>query len=313
MIVVKVWLILLMIICGIGILLKHLIFRNETKKIEPIGQRIKVKNGYMHVVCKGTGKHTIVLLPGLSVPLPSVDFDPLMDDLSKEFTVVIIEYFGVGFSSQTADKRSNENIVREIREVLLGVEIKPPYILMPHSASGIYAEYYASVFPDEIAGLIMMDTTSSATVEKDVPQFVYSLSYFLQKLGLTVIVNYVVTFFLLKRKYGYTKEQQTYYRKFYNNVMNPTVIDQNIEFIQNVKEVQCLDFPAWIPVLKLIAKSSVKQLGFQYQQDHLQRLGSQVKYMILPGHHFLYQKLSKEIFIEVKKFVQTNFETEVFE
>jgi pimeloyl-ACP methyl ester carboxylesterase len=63
----------------------------------------------MHVYALGDGGKTIVLLPGFGVSLPSADFGPLMRELSKEYTVVCVEYFGIGFSDRTDTPRTNEN------------------------------------------------------------------------------------------------------------------------------------------------------------------------------------------------------------
>ena len=38
-------------------------------------------------------------------------------------------------------------------------EIEGPYILMPHSISGLYSIYYANTYPEEVAGIIGIDCT----------------------------------------------------------------------------------------------------------------------------------------------------------
>jgi len=101
---------------------------------------VPVYDGQMHVYKMGSGKETIILLPGMGIALPSADFGPLMRQLSEKYTVVCVEYFGVGFSSQTQRTRTCENYVEEIRTALKSSGIKAPYILMPHSISSVYSE-----------------------------------------------------------------------------------------------------------------------------------------------------------------------------
>ena len=122
----------------IGFMVNTLFFKDELKKIMAYGQMVDVKGSKMHVYSMGKGEETIVLLPGLGVSLPSADFGPLMRKLSEKYTVVAVEYFGVGFSEQNNDPRTNDNYVGEIRLALEEAGFKPPYVLMPHSASGIY-------------------------------------------------------------------------------------------------------------------------------------------------------------------------------
>jgi len=126
------------------------------------GKLVKVKNGKMHVKIMGTGEKTIVYLPGWNEPMPTVESAPLMRELAKKYTVCAVEYFGYGLSDSTDRAHTNENYVEEIREVLSAAGLFPPYILMPYSCSGIYSEYYAIKYPHEIAGIIMLDCTSTA-------------------------------------------------------------------------------------------------------------------------------------------------------
>jgi len=127
----------------------------------PRGRLVKVKGKNMHVRQMGSGANTIVLLPGLGTPLPSVEFAPLMRELSKQHIVCVVEIFGYGHSDGTDSPRTNENHVEEIREGLNMAGLQPPYVLMPFSCSGIYSEYYAAKYPSEIAGLILLDTTAT--------------------------------------------------------------------------------------------------------------------------------------------------------
>ena len=144
-----------MLVLNLGALvITNALFSDELDRIEPYGQLVEVDGKKMHVYSMGTGEQVIVLLPGSGNPLPSADFGPLMRELSKEYTTVSVEYFGVGFSDETGTPRTNENYMREMRQALSAAGFQPPYILMPHSLSGIYCEYYAIKYPDEVSAII---------------------------------------------------------------------------------------------------------------------------------------------------------------
>lgn len=85
----------------IGTILQATYFTKKLEQIEPQGQLVNVDDGQMHVYSMGHGKKIIVLLPGMGVSLPFDEFAPLMRKLSEKYTVVCVEYFGVGFSSET--------------------------------------------------------------------------------------------------------------------------------------------------------------------------------------------------------------------
>ena len=55
----------------------------------------------------------------------------------------------------TNREQTVENIVQEIRHALKEADIQGPYILMPHSISGVYSMYYANTYPDEVKAVMV--------------------------------------------------------------------------------------------------------------------------------------------------------------
>jgi pimeloyl-ACP methyl ester carboxylesterase len=55
-----------------------------------------------------------------------------------------------------------QDVVTELRQLLKQENIKSPYILVGHSFGGLYMLLYAREFPNEVAGLVLMDATSDA-------------------------------------------------------------------------------------------------------------------------------------------------------
>jgi pimeloyl-ACP methyl ester carboxylesterase len=270
--------------------MNNVFFSHELDNITPYGKLVKVNGQNMHVYSLGEGAKTIVLLPGFGVPLPSADFGPLMRELSKEYTVVCIEYFGVGFSDETEVPRTNENYTEEVRTVLSLAGFKAPYVLMPHSGSGIYSEYYATKYPDEVSAIIMLDTTSSAKTETNVPKFIYELSKVQQAIGFGRIINPFVVSSVLKmnRENGYTEQEIDDYTKFMNHYYNDTFKNQLSRLNDNILEVMKMDFPDEVPVLKLIAAQTTKKVSKDYQTNHLNRLGANAESITLNCSHFIY-------------------------
>jgi hypothetical protein len=119
----------------------HVLSFYEKKKYLPLGQLVEVDGKEMHVFVKGSGEHTILLWSGLGTPAPVLDFEPLITELAMNHRVVVVENFGYGWSDLTDKKRTVENIVEETIAALTKSGIEGPYILMPHSISGIYSMF----------------------------------------------------------------------------------------------------------------------------------------------------------------------------
>ena len=131
----------------------------EKKANLPLGATVEIYGKEMHVYSKGNGDKTILLMSGLGTTAPVLDFEPLIEKLSQNYKVAVVENFGYGWSDTTDRDRTVENIIDETRTALNKAGITGPYILMPHSISGIYSMYYANKYPDEVEGIIGIDCT----------------------------------------------------------------------------------------------------------------------------------------------------------
>ncbi len=281
----------------IGGILHSTYFKNQYDRIEPYGQRVDVQDSQMHVYSMGQGDTTVVLLPGMGVALPSAEFGPLMRTLSKTYTAVCVEYFGVGFSGLTANPRTVENYVEETRAALAATGFEAPYVLMGHSISSVYCEFYAARYPDEVTAVISLDGTSTANYA-DMPAFVKSLlgvAKFQQAIGATSIIGALAT----QRDYlldaGYTEKEINDMVTFAGFTMNDNSLKQIANSAEFIQDTLVLPYPASVPYFKVISKttyetpnSQMKMTPQEYQSLHLARIGPQARYEILEGNHFIY-------------------------
>lgn len=308
----KIWKIIkiiLLAIVGINVVsfgINQIFFSHETDSIEPYGEMVEVDGGKMHIYSMGDGEETIVLLPGLGVPLPSADFGPFMRMLSEKYTVVCVEYFGVGFSDETDVPRTNENYTQEIRAALKKAGFQPPYILMPHSASGVYSEYYATKYPEEVKGMVMLDTTTTGQEDPEVPWYVVAFSKVQEEIGLQRLTTSmsVRSNYGISEENGYTESEIHDFGVFMNHVYNDTLCDQTFALSASVDEVMEMEFPEEVPVLKLAASDTLKYLPEDYQSKHIERLGDNTELKIMSGGHFLHHDCPEDICEEVDKFIK---------
>jgi len=291
----------------IGTILHSTYYKNKLEQIKPYGQLVDVVDGQMHIYSMGKGQKTIVLLPGMGVSLPSAEFAPLMRKLSEKYTVVCVEYFGVGFSSETLRARTCENYVKETMIALKKTGFKAPYVLMPHSISTVFSEYYASRYPKEVEAIISLDGTSTALYEK-IPTFVKSLlsiAKFQQAIGTTSLLAPLAINKKNLISNGYSEEEINNMITFSGFTMNNTILNQIANSSEFIKQTMDLPFPKSIPYLKIISdqtyKTSSQQLKKfklspqEYQHKHLDRIGQHAEYKILDGTHFIYVNNAEKI------------------
>lgn len=281
----------------IGAVLHATYFEAKYAQVKPYGQLVAVDDGQMHVYSLGNGEKTIVLLPGLGVPLPSVDFGPLMRKLSEKYTVVCVEYFGVGFSTETSKPRTTENYVEETRTALRQAGYPPPYVFMPHSISGIYVEYYAAKYPAEVEAVISLDGTPTQYYEElpAVIKSAFQMLKFQQAIGATSLLGIITTNKQRLLSMGYSEKEINDAIAMAGFSMNATLVEQMSNSAEFIKQTMDLPFPESVPYFKVIARDTYEKPNNQlpttpqeFQHKHLERIGKHAKYVILDGSHFIY-------------------------
>lgn len=80
-------------------------------------------------------------------------------DIAADTTAFAYNRPGYGDSEATATPRDGMHVVEELRATLKGKGIAPPYLLVGHSLGGLYMQYFARRYPEEVAGLVLVDST----------------------------------------------------------------------------------------------------------------------------------------------------------
>ena len=108
-------------------------------------------------VVAGSGSPAVVFENGLGGRLEW--WAQVLPVISKETQVFAYNRPGIGDSAEVATPRDGETVIRELRTSLHAKGIAPPYVLVGHSLGGLYMQLYARRYPNEVAGLVLVDAT----------------------------------------------------------------------------------------------------------------------------------------------------------
>lgn len=114
----------------------------------------------MHLYADGAGDTTVVFASGWGTANPYSDFYPLYEGLRGHVQLAVYDRFGYGYSDTTGRKRDIDSITDEMHEVLRQSGQQPPYVLVGHSLGALEIIRYAQRFPDEVKGIVMIDSGS---------------------------------------------------------------------------------------------------------------------------------------------------------
>ena len=122
----------------------------------PTAQRVASADATHSYVLSGNGTPTVILEAGLGDGKES--WSPVFEEISLMTSVFAYDRAGYGMSRSPNQRRDGATIVRELRSTLSALQLKPPYVLVGHSVGGTYMELYARKYPDEIAGVVLVDS-----------------------------------------------------------------------------------------------------------------------------------------------------------
>lgn len=199
----------------LGTFIFHCIKSNEeTARLKEKGYYNPVSVGdYCLNVAKfgnENGAHTIIAMAGLGSGDFSVSMRQMTASLEENNLVVFVDRAGYGFSDDTENEMTLEYIVEDYRKALKNAGIEAPYILMPHSIGGAYANYWVSNYPDEIEAVVFVDGSQlNQNAFDDSPY--YSVGHddrmlaFLARMGFS---RYVLRNYFYHYSDNFTEEEQ---------------------------------------------------------------------------------------------------------
>lgn len=120
------------------------------------GQLVTLADGrHINLRCTGAGKTTVILDAGGGTF--SLTWRLVQGEIAKFARVCSYDRAGYGFSDANTRPSTGTNIVDDLHEALAKAGIRPPLLLVGHSAGGQYATLYAELHPAEVVGLVLVD------------------------------------------------------------------------------------------------------------------------------------------------------------
>lgn len=267
------------------------------------GELVPVEDGQMNIFTLGTGNKTIVFLSGGLTSSPILDFKTLYSYLQNDFKIVIIEKFGYGFSSDSNSFRKLDNMLQQTRYLLTSKQIQPPYILAPHSMSGLEALRWIQEYPDEVEGLIGLDMANYEAYNiLKINLFGFKLSRLMVKIKFTKLFPKMIDSDAVKFGNLSHAEKKAFNEMFYKNFTSTAVLNEVITVKQNAEKVKTV-FLNQLPLLVFSSNgvgTGIKPATWFTIQKRISELSNVSKLVALDCPHYLHNHKALEIADEIK-------------
>lgn len=147
----------LIVALALGAVLQPVLSWHTLSSTPPPGKLVDVGGHRLHLLCQGTGGPAVILEPGL--PGSSLAWEAVSAEIKAFTSVCSYDRAGYGWSEAGPSPRTAGNMVQELSVLLRSYAIEPPYVLVGHSFGGLLMQLYASRFPDEVAGMVLVDSS----------------------------------------------------------------------------------------------------------------------------------------------------------
>lgn len=119
-------------------------------------QRVDVGHGRrMNLYCLGSGSPTVILDAGMGDS--TISWALVQPAIATRIRACSYDRAGLGFSDGSSRPSTASNAADDLHILLKAAHIAPPYVLVGHSAAGMYIRVYADRYPDQVVGMVSVE------------------------------------------------------------------------------------------------------------------------------------------------------------
>ena len=128
------------------------------------GQLVDVGGYKLHIHCTGQGSPTVILESGWVESSATWLF--IQPEVAKTTRVCSYDRAGYGWSDPSPHPRTASWMAEELHTLLVNANVQGPYVLVGHSLGGMLVRVYAHNYPDEVVGMVLVDSMHEEKYER---------------------------------------------------------------------------------------------------------------------------------------------------
>lgn len=158
---------LVVVVLLAGLVYQFVATRLAYREYPAPGEMVAVSGHDMQLYCTGkAGGPTVVMDSGIGGGV--LDWQTVQPKVAKFVRVCSYDRSGLGWSESGPKPRTSPRIVKELHALLKNAGVGGPYVLVGHSFGGANVQLYAAEYPDEVAGMVLVDSALDLRVlDKD--------------------------------------------------------------------------------------------------------------------------------------------------
>ena len=121
----------------------------------PSDQMVNIGSHRLQIHLEGTGTPTVVIDAGLADQLEKLS--PLQERIARVTRVITYNRAGYGQSEPGPLPRHSGREAEELKALLEKASVPGPYVLVGHSLGALNMQVFASRYPEDVAGMVLLD------------------------------------------------------------------------------------------------------------------------------------------------------------
>jgi len=167
--------ILLLGLAVIGAIYQGIASARDAQLYKPVDQMVDVNSVQMRLDCRGTGSPTVILEAGAGGS--SSSWIRIQNDVAGFTRVCSYDRPGYGWSDPVYEALSPEQVAEMLHTLLENGGENPPYLMVGHSFGGIYIRAFTAGYPDEVVGMVLVDSSHENQSQQTPPEIAESLEF----------------------------------------------------------------------------------------------------------------------------------------
>jgi pimeloyl-ACP methyl ester carboxylesterase len=159
-----------LIVLLIGFIAQQLLTRRDKTRFPPSGQLVDAGGHRLHLLVTGTEYQTPTVILEAGASGFSAQWVWVQEGVSSFAKVVSYDRAGLGWSEPSYKQPTALEIARQLHTALENANIQPPYILVGHSFGGDPVRMFASEYPDEVVGVVLVDAVGPEVLNQLSPE-----------------------------------------------------------------------------------------------------------------------------------------------
>jgi pimeloyl-ACP methyl ester carboxylesterase len=136
----------------------------KEKAEQPVDRLVDVGGRKLHLSCDGSGNPTVILEAGLTGDHRT--WDEVLPSIASKTRVCAYDRANINSSEAAPTPRTAADMVKDLHALVGAGKVDAPYVLVGFSFGGLVSQLYASTYPDDVVGLVLVESNHPDEVEQ---------------------------------------------------------------------------------------------------------------------------------------------------